>query len=226
MSDLGDLLELIHDAHARLSTLEAEYRDWIKLRPSFDLSIERSELGTPRMTWRGGGPFPVTLNATRRIWLREPNCLRIEVVDGRELIRLGVRDGARWLCWDRVDGVVRGDVLGGEDAGSRTLPRLLSLPLVRPARLLSAMWFERAEQGTRAGREVVVAQARLRRPSEFTQVLSHEFEFDAEHGTILRRAVFDDGEAVSLTEAITVRYQVPVEPRRFDLVEPPIIQHA
>lgn len=220
MSDLGDLLELIHCAHAKLSTLEAEYRDWMKPRPSLRVSIERSELGEPQIRWRGGGPFMRTVAASRRIWLHAPDRVRVEVMYGRQLVRIGVRDGADWLRWHRVAGVMSGnlsDVVGGR---SVIAPALVFPPLIQPAQLLAALRFEPVGKGTRAGREVLAARARARHSSVAAQTLSHEFEFDAEHGTILRRATFEEGEPVSVTEAVAVRYNDPIEPKRFELVPP------
>lgn len=220
MSELGELLELIYTAHAQLSTFEAEYRDWMKPRPSLDLSTERSELGEPQIRWRGGGPFPRTLVARRWIWLCAPDRVRVEIVSDRQLARVGVRDGPRWLLWDREKGVVSNDLSDVIDGRPMIVPPFLSPPLIEPTRLLAALWFEPAGKSTRAGRQVLTARARPRHPSRSAQTLTHELDFDAEHGTILRRATLDHGEPISVTDAVHVRYQHPIEPERFELVPP------
>lgn len=220
MSDLGDLLELIHGAHSRLVTLEAEYRDWMRPRPSLDLAVERSELGEPQIRWQGGGPFPRTAAAARRIWLRAPDRVRVEVMNGRQLVRIGVRDGSGWLRWDRVDGVESGSLSDVLDGRAGMAPPLLFPPLLEPAQLLAPLLFEPVGKTTRAGREVLAARARARYPSLTAERLSYEFEFDAGHGTVLRRATLERGEPVSVTEAVIVRYNNSIEPKRFELVPP------
>jgi hypothetical protein len=218
MSDLGDLLELIHNAHAHVGTLEAEYREWTKPRPSLDLSVARGELGELKVSWREAGPFPRTLATTRRVWVRAPGHVRVEVVYGRQLVRIGVRDGSGWLRWDRTHGAMRGDLSEYEDGQSMVAPPLLFPPLIEPARLLAALSFEPAGKSKRLGRDVLVAHARPRYTSSPAERL--ELEFDAEHGTIVRRTTLEGDEPVSETEAVAVRYGSPIEPNRFELSLP------
>lgn len=220
MSELGELLEVIHGAHAQLSTFEAEYRDWTRPQPSVALSVERSELGEPLLRWHGAGPFPRTVSSTRRIWLLAPDRVRVEIASDGEVVRMGVRDGANWLRWDHVDGVVRNDVPGIKDGPLLNPPPLLSPPLIQPVPLLAVLWFEPTGRRLRAGREVLAARARPRHPSASAQALTYELEFDAEHGTILRRATLDHGEVFSVTEAISVRYQNGIALERFELRAP------
>ena len=218
MGELGDLLELVHGAHSQLSTLEVEYRDWICPRPSLGLSVERTQEGEPQIRWLGGGAFPRPRSARRRIWLCAPDRVRVEVVYGRELVRIGVRRGPRWLRWDRIDGLATGDLSDYEDEDGITAPALLFPPLIQPARLLSALSFEPAGKSRRAGREVLAARGRSRYSSASAETL--EFEFDVEHGTILRRATFERGEPVSVTEAVAIRYGDPIELQMFELAPP------
>jgi len=220
MSELGELLELIHNAHARVSTFEAEYRDWINPRPSLELSLERSELGEAEIQWHGAGPFPKPHVATRRIWLRAPRCVRIEIEDDEQLVRLGVRDGSRWLRWDRVDGVTVGDIPGLSDGGRAGAPPLLAPPLIQPAQLLAALWFEPRGKDARAGRQILAARARPRHPLSSADGLGYDFEFDAEHGTILHRTTLDGGVPIRATEVLHVRYGHSIDPARFELVAP------
>jgi hypothetical protein len=72
----------------------------------------------------------------------------------------------------------------------------------------------------RAGRKTVVARARARSPSSRVRTVTHEFEFDAEPGTVLCRATLDRGQPVSVTEAVRVQYDRPIEAECFDLAAP------
>src|SRR5690242_1686860 len=123
MSELGALLELIHDAHSSVVTFEAEYRDWSRPRPSLELHVLRSELGETHTHWHGAGPFPKPIASSRRIWLMAPN-LRVEIVNGRQLVRLGVMKGERWWRWDRDWGTESGELMRGESAPGTPPPPL------------------------------------------------------------------------------------------------------
>lgn len=48
----------------------------------------------------------------------------------------------------------------------------------------------------------------------------HELEFDAEHGSLLRRAAFEDGQRVWEREAREVHYGTPIDPECFVFVAP------
>ncbi|MDQ2759020.1 MAG: hypothetical protein M3Y17_00915 [Actinomycetota bacterium] len=221
MSALAELLELLHDAHGRLSSFEAEYRDWSQPRPSRELVVDRSEIANGRFRgrWRGAGPWPTEIVATRRFWLQRPDRLRVEELRNHRLVRLGIRDDAQWWRWDQVEGASSGKAsMTGADAG--TLPPLLSPPLLDPVRLVAGLRFEPAGVGERTGRKVLRARARRRGQPSSCDRVSLELEFDAEHGTVLRRAGFEDGQCVQLTEALAVRYGPEIDPERFAFLSP------
>jgi hypothetical protein len=220
MSELGALLELIHDAHSRLTTFEAEYRDWNRPRPSLELRVERSELGDARPRWRGAGPFPAPVAHTRRIWLNASGALRVEVASGHELRKLGVLGVDRWWLWDRDSGAVSDALMLDRPAGGTPAPALLTPPLLSPASLLAALRFDVVGPAVRAGREVIRARAVPRRPQAAARALLYELDFDAEHGTVLHRVALERGHVVSLTEADAVAYKGPIEQGRFVFTSP------
>jgi hypothetical protein len=215
MRDLGFLLELIHDCHSRVTNFEAEYRDWICPRPSLELQVDHSDLGGTRAHWRGAGPFPKAVSGTRRIWSNAPDCLRIEVVRGGELLRLGILHGEDWWCWERGSAPISGELFPGARAGWIPPPPLLTPPLVDPSRLLPGLRFEIVGSGMRIGRRVVSARALPRRAAVSARGLQYEFDFDAEHGTILRGTTMTSGHIVSVTEAVTAVYDGPMDPEQF-----------
>ena len=219
MGELGNLLELLHDAHARVTTLEVEYRDWIRQRASTELALVDTGAGAPRLGWRGGGPWAQDIVRTRRVWLERPNHMRVEILENERLIRLGVRAAALWWRWDEEAGTTSGELVPDEQ-GIVSLPPLLAQPVPVPHQMLSTLRFEPCGTGDRAGRRVVKARAwpRIRPPSRDT--LSYELEFDAEHGTLLRRAELESGERVWERQATEVLYGSAIEPDCFVFVSP------
>jgi hypothetical protein len=220
MSELGQLLELIHDAHQRLRTFQGEYRDWTRPRPSLELIVARSEAdGGQRTQWRGAGPFPVAVAGRRRVWLQRPDSLRVEIIRGTELVRSGVLKQARWWRWDAVHGVDM-SVASVDGSDDWSVPPLLSPPLLEPVRLLAPLRLQPVGRGDRAGREVLCARGSLRHPTRTAQTHAFELEFDAQHGTVLRWASLDHGQLVGSTEAIKVAYDAPIDLERFVFVAP------
>jgi hypothetical protein len=50
--------------------------------------------------------------------------------------------------------------------------------------------------------------------------LSYEFEFDTEHGTMLRWAAFQQGQCIQLTEALVALYGNEIDAERFAFAAP------
>jgi hypothetical protein len=205
MGALGELLELLHDAHAGVSTFEVEFRDWVRRSPSHTLGVSYSEAGKPELGWLGAGPWARPGLTTRRIWLQTPDLLRVEVLEDDALVRLGVRHGTSWWRWDAERGTKSGEALPDE-RGIAKMPPLLVAPVLDVRRLLRVMRFEPAGSGERAGRAVLCARALPRRQPPARGALSYELEFDAQHGSLLRRAEFEDGQCVFEREAREVLY--------------------
>ncbi len=215
MSGLGDLLELLHDAHSRETTLDVQLRDWNEVpRRSAIVADGPGVDGRPRLQWRGPRPRSTHAESRRRIWVHGPNRLRVEIRGHGVLRVLAIRDGTRWWWWDGANGASTGEEVGSE------MPAALSPPMLSPAQLVGSLCFELAGDGTRAGRHVVRARARPRREGYLPVALTYELEFDAEHGTMLRLARFEDEVCVQTTEVVDVRYGGEVDPRQFIFLSP------
>jgi hypothetical protein len=91
------------------------------------------------------------------------------------------------------------------------MPQLLTAPVLDVRRLIQFMRFEPAGTGERAGRSVLCARALPRRQPPARGELEFEFEFDAEHGSLLRRAEYEDGECVLERQAREVLYNPALE---------------
>ncbi len=217
--ELRELLELLHDPPDRPMTLEAQYRDWLWPEPS-PLVVVRTagNAGRPAnataLHWAGAGPFPRSVETRRRIWMIDPDRLKVEVMRGRQVTRLAVRDRARWWRWDHLEGVDSAD----EDQGDLQLmlPPMLEPVLFSPWRVLARFRLEDVGEGQRAGREVLTAHARPRRTYMVGEPdMRYELEFDARYGTMLRLAAFGRERCVQATEAITIAYDHELDPLLF-----------
>ncbi len=217
MHELAKLLELLYSAPEQVSSLQVEFREWSHPRPSYELIVSADELHDGRPRWRGAGPWPRETLRIRRIWFVASGRLRVEILRNQTLERLGVRDGSDWWRWDEVDGAIAGETGAIEGA---PLPPLLDPPVLEPVRLIPALRFEPTGSGVRADRDVLLARAWPREPSRARGGLSYELEFDAEHGTMLRRAVSEDGQVFQVTEALQVRYGGEIDAERFVFVAP------
>ena len=219
MGALGQLLELLHDAHASVRTFEIEYQDWGRPPPSNDVIVSYADPGKPQVRWRGAGPWPKAALSTRRIWLQSPDLARVEIFTDQALVRLAVRNGSQWWRWDAEQGVIGGSALP-DPRGLPTLPAMLAMPMLDVRRLITAMWLEPAGVGERAGRRVLCARGRPRVQPPTSGPLHYELEFDAEHGSLLRRAEFDDGRCVWERLAAEVLYGADIDRECFVFVAP------
>jgi hypothetical protein len=210
--DIGKLLVLLHDADRLLVSFTGVFRDLWRPSPSSSLIVEVDDRrGKHRV--RGGGPFPRAFEIRQRIWFKAPARMRVEITSGSQMVRLLVRDDANWWRWDRVRGTDRGSAADRD--GAQTLPPLLDPPMLSPARMLDSLRWKPGGAGMRLGRTILLARAEPRRPAAIPPQLSVEFEVDAEYGTVLRRAVFEKGTCIHLTEAIEVHFDPVIEPERF-----------
>jgi hypothetical protein len=218
MPPIGELLVLLNDAHHELSGLEVTFRDWREPLPSFRLVVDGSNRRERRMRWMEPGPWPTSTVLTRRLWFQPPGRLRVEIFDGSTLVWLGVRDGAQWWRWHEGNGAAFHDA--GASQVPAPVPRLLDPTILRPARLIPALHLKPKGVGTRAGRAVVCAEATPRDPPQARGELSFELEFDAAQGTILRRAEFENGCCVQVTEAVEIKFGGDLSPQQFVFASP------
>lgn len=217
MGDVAQLLELLYGAHERVSSLQVELSDWSHPAPSYQLVVDGDGRAGGRARWRAPGPWPKESVSSRRIWFVAPDRLRVEVERNHVLVGLGVRDGSAWWRWDEAVGGIVGDTA---DEKTPWLPPLLDPPLLNPVRLISALRLQPAGSGIRAGREVLLVCAKPREQRLGGGALSYELEFDAEHGTVLRRATSKAGRCIAVTEALQVRYGGDIAGERFVFTAP------
>ena len=220
MSELGDVLCLIHDAHERASAVHLRISDWSQpsVRPEILVDQNRGLPGGLR--WGGAGPWPEPTTSSRQMWAAAPDRLRVEITRGDAIVRLGVRDGAQWWRWDEILGVSSGVAESGGRARQPTLPALLDPLLLHPARLIATLRLQPVGTTSRAGRAAILVRGVPRESAAGRSQLAYELELDAEHGTVLRRAAFDSGRRFQDSRVVHVVYDSDIDAAKFAFIAP------
>jgi hypothetical protein len=242
VSELGDFLELLHNAGSSFHTLRADFSVWERpavkhraMATSTDRRAFSSRIGQ-RSTGRFTGSFFGASDAVSesdedrsslKIWVERPNRLREEQRQGQD-VDLLIRDGELWWSSDPVLGATTNTEdaepwqswVGGEYEG-----------LADPAGLATALRFEPLGQGERAGRQVLRARAvtrngdSARRDMALTAIGGigadeYELEIDAALGVVLYAEARLGGSPFSVVEAEAVAFDQAIEPDTFVFVSP------
>ena len=220
MSELGDLLELMHGAVARVGTVHArlaERRRPELLERAFRRFAEQVEMA------RGGGYLHLPLggvapgaHADEHAWRlelwAEPGRFRQERT-GADDEHVLVVDGERWWEWSPAFGLrSHEDESGVHHQGG--------LQLLGPAEFLAGYELEGEGEAAVAGR--AARRVRVRRRSvERTPfglepgVEEAELLLDAECGLVLRRADLVDSEEAFVREVESIAFDQPLAPETF-----------
>jgi hypothetical protein len=119
MSELGDLLELMHGARNRFERVTCEYRTWRhdeRLDAAFRADAERA--GRSILTAYGperDEPRPAEHEERIRLWLERPDKARSERMGEDRPHSYGVRVGTQWWSYDKHWGAQTNE--GDESAG-------------------------------------------------------------------------------------------------------------
>jgi outer membrane lipoprotein-sorting protein len=236
MSELGDLLELLHGASSRFERLHAVFRTWRheeREEAAFAAYTEGAQItGTIHVAELDIDGDEADENSSPevegvvRIWLDGPDKLREEREDD-DGFEITVRRGAKW--WQRSEdaGVYTGEY---DDEGIGTAADVQELSwLADPGRAVGVMDLQPSGHGQRAGRDVILVQARpldAHRGSGLLEPFGegadeYRFEVDAELGLILRLEARRDGLPFSIFEALSIEVDAPIPEERFTLEPPP-----
>lgn len=221
VSDGGDLVELMHGASGRVSSVRAIIVDRRRpelLERAFRRFAERVEFA------RGGGYFHVPLGgvapgeqAEEHVWrialFAEPGRFRQER-GGPDAESVLVVDGERWWDWSPAFGLRSHEFERGVsyDGG---------LDLLDPSQFLSGFSLEPLGEAVVAGRSA--RRVRVRSTGGFANrplvldpgVEEAEVLLDAERGLILRRAALVDEEEASVLEVEQIAYDEELPPETF-----------
>ena len=216
MSDLSELLEVLHEPDVPFSSLRARVRVWRHRERARAAFAAQAKRGRGKMfALRGPGgrpppdPEPVELI---EIWRSEPGRVRVEQSGGERDGFFGVRVGEQWWTWSPGRGAVSNATLEDPSSASSGVGSELSA-LWDPPRLLGALRFEPIGRGTRVGRPVIVSDAWPRPDSEGPWPHSelnqlgagadhYRLELDAERGLVLAAQAFAAGEPFKSIEVV------------------------
>lgn len=205
MSELGELLELLHTRHGRPISVYLELHDWSggpgDVAPA--LTARRESDGALHLAWSGAGLFGTRDAGLRHIWAEWPQRVRVEGWGKHRIQALGVRAPDRWWRWREGEGSSTRRI--SDETQFEEVPPILAPLILTPLAVAMNVKLEYCGRGQRLGRPVILASGRAFTDGADAGVV-REFEFDADYGVMLRRAVFQNGDLVQLTEAARVRF--------------------
>jgi hypothetical protein len=240
VSDLSELLELLYDAEAPFVTLRGRFREW--------RHYERAQAAVRAEVEGWGNGASISLGPAEQVpahdepapppesenvlclWRALPDRARVEYHGGSRDGEYGVRVGEQWWRWDADSGAESNVEDPSLNAGIGDEHAVL----FNPSRLLSTLRFAPEGRTTRAGREVIVAEAvprsESRREHRWQTVNTlrelgmgadrYRLEFDAERGMILAARAFRDGEPFEAIETLEIAFDEPLEDALFEFRPP------
>jgi outer membrane lipoprotein-sorting protein len=225
MTELGDLLELLHTGGVGDATVRATIVTWTHLeRSSKAFQAMAEEQGSALFSAYGpvDTEVPEETTSTFRIWIAPPDRAREEHDDSIAVCR-----GRLWWRYSPDEGAVSNE----EEPEVRTNVAEGFKHLLDPGSLLGVVTLEPAGRGEVNGREVVLATARARNPGdEEERWTRHELGFgadewrlavDAERGVLLRLESLRGGEPFSRSEIVELAIGEPIDDDVFVFVPPP-----
>jgi outer membrane lipoprotein-sorting protein len=236
VSELGDLLELMHGAAHRVASVESRWRLWRhdeRLHRAFAAHAERSGARTYGVGRRQAGERSPEHEEQVRFWWRAPDSIREERDPSSEAgpwaghATLAIRVGATWWSFSSQAGAMTnaGDERHSHGAGQQFLAML------DPSELIGLLDFTLTGRGRRAGRPVLVVDCRPRErdprgPGGFalhhlgTGAQRYAIEVDAGRGVLLRAEALFEDQPTHVIEAVQIAYDTALDPELFRFAPP------
>jgi hypothetical protein len=220
VSDVGDLLELLHGAADRWQTLQCTIRSWHDTElqgraiERWQASVGRGAGQTIIFSTDGDEPRPRTYEFNQRLWIVKPDLLREEAEHGTSVSR-----GDLWWRWSEHQGFMSNEsdaeLMGPKAADAH--PQHLA-----PAMLIPALRIETIE---RTGETLAVtAKPSESRHLHFGQPAhgadEHRLTVDASRGVVLAIENYIDGELFSSSHLLDAVFDEPIPDERFVLEVP------
>lgn len=237
MGDLGDVLELLHDAEPRWTTLRAVGRQWrhsTRAGEAFERHFAALEASQPpgsvvRVTasYTPDGsqpPEPDESEDVWRLWMERGGRTRAEFSVGKDTVS-AVFDGPTWWSWSPYAGGMtnRGATNHGHGLGPAGT-------MIDTAAVLSAVRLEFLSKGTLLGRDVLrvrgVPRPRLGYgPDHGLNELGvgaddYLFSVDAERGVLLRSEARFGEQPFTVIEMTEIEFDADLPAETFTIVLP------
>jgi outer membrane lipoprotein-sorting protein len=223
MSDVADVLVLLHGARGRVSTVRATVRMWRDVR--------RHGEALQRAGWVGYAPLdapePEAFEEIVRVWFAPPGRVR-EEHEGRHGAWVGVCRGGQWWRYDEVNGAMSNE---GTPPDSRSGIGDELEWLLDPAPAMGMLEFDTIVRARRAGRPVLRVRAVPRTPAagndgplmRLGAIGADELllEVDAERGALLRIESRFEREPIALSEVVEIAYDEAFADDTFVFTPPP-----
>lgn len=222
MSQLGELLALVHGARTSFRSFRGRYRLWRREDRAVAAAmafLERVEgagaAGGLASSVEGQSTGPRVSEGEWRMWFDRPDRVR-EEIDGEGFGQgRAVRLGTRWWSYDEDNGVLSNE---GYAAFSSGVGEMFSA-WIGPTALLAALEFRTLSTGLCAGRPTMTAHATIPTDEVLDQRLDlralhglgpaasdYILDFDDQYGLILRIEARHDGEPFFVGEALEVGF--------------------
>jgi hypothetical protein len=229
MASLGDLLELIHEATTRARPAQLTVDEWrhnARAGQAWDAFMRaRHPKAYVRATDEVPDPPPESRSTVRLVY-EGPARYREESAGRQEGVRYIVRNGDRWLTWDKDWGLVSSDSEPEDAPPASSFGFMLD-----PVELTSSFRFGPPAEGTVAGRPTFTVLATARDGNPGSTLLrvgpgadAVALSFDAETGALLRSEATLGGEPFHRLEVTEITYG-PAPTEAF-VVEPPAGHHG
>jgi hypothetical protein len=221
VTELGDLLELLHGADAPFTTLHGRFRIWRHNERHREAFLANARRRGGISSGFGSGEAPEETEEFLSLWREIPDRARMEREGS-----YGVRIGERWWLWqERMGAISNAD---DHSVGSGVGEELTSL--LSPALLLGLLRFEPDGRGERAGRRVIVVNALPRgtalHGSDFPLhdlglgADRYHLEIDAERGLVLCVQAVTAGQPFSVVETLEIAIDEQLDPSLFEFKPP------
>lgn len=221
MSELGDLLELMHGARHRYRTVRATIREWRhveRARQAFERANE-SRRGT-MYAWVASDERedPETHESRTRVWYESAERFRVEELSGDRAGHLTVQDGTRWSVADPEGRVL---VNEGDDDDHLTGALRPYEHLLDPALLLGFLDLRVAGRPQHSGRPAIRVEASPRAlADDLTHRLlegadAYELVVDSERGVLLETKALVAGQPAHVTSVEAIEFDEVFAPDTF-----------
>jgi outer membrane lipoprotein-sorting protein len=231
VGDLSRLLVLLDGAEEPFASIRVRFRVWRQRERALAAFVAQAKRDGATVSAMRAGDAPPSSESVEfvSVWRAEPDRMRVEYEGGDHDGTFGVRDGEHWWTFDPRSGAMTN--AGNTSIGSGTGTEFETL--LMPAGLLGLLRFAPTAPSMRAGRAVIVADARPRperrrgrRPRSFelhelgAGADRYRLEVDAERGIVLAAHAFAGNEPFQVIEATEVEFDAALDDGLFVFVAP------